>query len=184
MTHENPCYNEAEKAAGREMSKAELDEMFGRLEKEAGRYMKQGLSPREALEKAGARMADEERLAGIIEANARKKNLIVRAELRRRIVASDEAASLEGILAGKQTRERDAALSVDGLVFLVDDHTLCRINGRHTPILNRMRHSPIHRSIGIEPELPMNRDITPFLTGHLPSARLSISMIQPAAGDG
>ena len=113
MTHENPCYNEAEKAAGREMSKAELDEMFGRLEKEAGRYMKQGLSPREALEKAGARMADEERLAGIIEANARKKNLIVRAELRRRIVAGDEAASLEGILAGKQTGERDAALSVD-----------------------------------------------------------------------
>ncbi|MCX5617620.1 hypothetical protein NQF86_02895 [Bombella sp. TMW 2.2543] len=40
MTHETPCYNEAEKAAGR--------------------GMKQGLSPREVLEKAGARMADED----------------------------------------------------------------------------------------------------------------------------
>lgn len=110
--HDTPCYNDAQKAAGREMSKAELDEMFGRLNKEAGRFMRQGLSPQEALQKAGMKMISEERLAGIIEANSRKRNLIARATLQKRIIEGDEAASIEGILAGKENGERGAALSV------------------------------------------------------------------------
>ncbi|GBQ07860.1 hypothetical protein [Saccharibacter floricola] len=110
--HEHPCYNDAQKAAGREMSKAELDEMFGRIDKEAGRYMRQGLSPQEALQKAGMKMADDERLAGIIKANAQKRNLIARAELQKRIVEGDEYASLEGLLAGREDGSRGAALSI------------------------------------------------------------------------
>lgn len=110
--HDNPCYNEAQKAAGREMSKAELDEMFGRLDKEAGRYMRQGLSPQEALQKAGLKMADDERLAGIIKANSDKRNLIAHAAMKKRIIEGDEAASLEGILAGRENGERGAALSI------------------------------------------------------------------------
>lgn len=111
-TRYGQCFEEASNAAGRALTDDELDQVFSDAQRRMDRMMREGLSPQEAARRAGVELANEERLAALIEERNRKINVLKRAGIMDRIVDGDEFRSLEGLLAGAENTRRNAALSV------------------------------------------------------------------------
>ncbi|MBS1079097.1 hypothetical protein [Gluconobacter kondonii] len=106
------CFESAARAAGRALSEDELHDLFTSSQLRMDRLVRDGLSPQEAAQQAGQQLGDEHRLAAIIEERNRKINVLKRSALLDRVVEGDEFRSLEGLLAGRETTQRGAALSV------------------------------------------------------------------------
>ncbi|KXV18206.1 hypothetical protein [Gluconobacter oxydans] len=106
------CFESASRAAGRALSEDELFDLFNSSQRRMDRLVREGLSPQEAAQRAGQELGGEHRLAAIIEERSRKINVIKRAAILDRVIDGDEFRSLEGLLAGAETTNRSAALSV------------------------------------------------------------------------
>lgn len=106
------CFAAASKAAGRELTHDELDALFERTQRRMDRLVREGMSEAEAAMEAGKQLGSEARSAAARVQFEKARNLLVRAQLKKRVVDGDEYRSIAGILSGEQSNRRGAAMSV------------------------------------------------------------------------
>ena len=92
------CVTAVTTAAGRDLSEAEMERIFERMQGRVRRYTASGMSETDALVRAGKELGDEIRLAGIIEKRNKLINVARRREIEARLTPGREAADLRAII--------------------------------------------------------------------------------------
>lgn len=92
------CVTAVETAAGREMSEAEMERIFDRMQGRVRRYVAGGMSDTDALVRAGRELGDEIRLAGVIEKRNKLINVARRREIEGKLTDGTEAKDLRRII--------------------------------------------------------------------------------------
>ncbi|MDQ5978539.1 MAG: hypothetical protein QG602_1513, partial [Verrucomicrobiota bacterium] len=112
------CVAAVRKAVGKDdLSEDAITKLLEQTQARSSRYIKQGMSIPDALAKAASELADEKKLAALIEKRNALRNAAIRMDLQERLVPGKEAASVLTLLteSERQGAFRNAGFSADGL---------------------------------------------------------------------
>ncbi|MDR3418699.1 MAG: hypothetical protein P4L83_21205, partial [Nevskia sp.] len=109
----NACISAVNVAAGRDLTDEELDRVFTRMQGKMRRLQGEGMSAREAAERAGQEIGGEIRAAAIIEHRNAALNVLARQALDARVEPGKEAWAVREVLTGSRRGGLGAADSVD-----------------------------------------------------------------------
>ena len=112
------CFAAASKAAGRKLDEREMEFYFEKSQGRMNRYIREGMTPEQAADRAGADLGDEAKLARAIERRQARINALRQTGLTERVVPGrlvDSALAVVGGLAEWKGAFRNSALSLDAM---------------------------------------------------------------------
>ena len=111
------CFAEAAEAAGRPMSKDDLEFYFERANARINRYTREGMTQEGAAMRAGKELGDEAAVARAIEKRQARINMLAQEGLTARVVPGRDLDSVIAVIDGVQRKGafKDAALSLNAM---------------------------------------------------------------------
>lgn len=94
MASKSDCIAAVKAAAGRDLSEDQIEQIFEWVQRRTRRHVATGMAPDVAAQRAGRELADETRLAGILEKRNALKNEAAKQAIQDTIVQGREAAGL------------------------------------------------------------------------------------------
>ena len=109
----NACITAVQEAAERQLSDADLDRIFSRMQGAMRRLRRDGMSARDAAVRAGQEIGGEIRAAAIIDQRNAGLSVLARQVLDGRVQPGREAQAVREVLTGVERGHRGAADSID-----------------------------------------------------------------------